>query len=1266
MVAERSSATLRWFRNPINQPGTNWAPRTISTTATQLQDVAAADLDGDGDLDVATVQSNGLYIWLNTDGLGQAWTGHEVTTNFLNAQRLIAADFDQDGRPDLAVTEYGGTRVSVFYWPNLSFPGIWQRRNIPNNFPGALGLAAGDLDDDGDLDLVAASQSGGAIHWWAKSGYADLQISKTAQPSAAAPGQGVTFRLTVTNGGPQVATNVVAVDALPGEFIWVSDTAGAGLPSGTNLVWNIGTLLPGQAVTCLISALVSGSAPEVTVTNRAGVTYPGADEILSNNLAGAAVQLSLLTGTVFTNVTGLRLVAAGRLNVDPWADVVAWSTAGVLQIAYNDIPDVLLGAGPWFNRTNIAAVSAASDLLVADVNGDGRGEPLVAAGPWIAWWNLTGPLPVRFNVAALATQAISLAVGDINRDALLDVVAADAGAGTVSWFRNLNGLGISWSSNQVALGLAGPASPVVADVDGDGDPDLLLAVTGAATVLWRDNLYGDGSAWQTRTVDTAVPGLAEVLTADVDRDGDLDVLARGAALTWWENRGRLGQAWTRREIDASLAGVTDTALTDRDRDGDVDVIGSVSTSATLTWWENEDGYGHTWARRTVPGVVTGLTALVAARVDGDAGPDVVGLLPGAGRVQWFPGPEPQWPGFFATNLAYVFATNFLETSAALPLDLDGDGDLDVLASSGDTDVLAWWENLDGRARAWTSRVFATTATNVTRLAHGDFDRDGDSDLATAGVSPGGNFITWWENRGTAWVQRVISTPIGNTTDLAANDVDRDGDLDLVASCDGSSEGIYWARNDLAGLGTWTVSLINNTINNPSTLDAGDVNADGESDLVVGTRDDIIYWLENRGSATSWTIRVAVSSAGVNNYAVRVADLNADGYGDFTFARTGSLSYARYQPATTNFAPIAVGAFPGGVRDAAATDVDGDGDLDVVSVSEDFVTAGPKVSWFEHDPATDSFLEHPVNYTLKGARRIQAADLDQDGDPDLLASASKNSGYITLPDVAWWENRWPARLEPAKTPSRFTLAGPTNLAWTLVVSNGLGMTANNVILTDYLPAGVTWVTNSCGLPAPASNRWTWTIGALPAGAAVSCTVTVQVTTGVVERIRNVARVTANVPGQGGTNETVAAVTAFNALDTDGDGLADSVDPDDDNDGMPDPFEIQYNLNPINPADAGLDGDNDGLNNLAEFIADTIPTNNLSYWEVDGITNTPPARIVFSGSVQRVYTLQFNPDLRTGTWSTVAGQVAVPGAGAGSTLQDAAAATGGFYRVQVHLP
>ncbi|MDH5692026.1 MAG: LamG domain-containing protein, partial [Gammaproteobacteria bacterium] len=71
------------------------------------------------------------------------------------------------------------------------------------------------------------------------------------------------------------------------------------------------------------------------------------------------------------------------------------------------------------------------------------------------------------------------------------------------------------------------------------------------------------------------------------------------------------------------------------------------------------------------------------------------------------------------------------------------------------------------------------------------------------------------------------------------------------------------------------------------------------------------------------------------------------------------------------------------------------------------------------------------------------------------------------------------------------------------------------------------------------------------------------------------------------------------DNDGDGIGDNADPDDDNDLMPDVWEIQYGMNPFDPTDAALDYDGDGFTNLEEYLAGTnpLPQSQVGLWTLD---------------------------------------------------------------------
>ena len=126
-----------------------------------------------------------------------------------------------------------------------------------------------------------------------------------------------------------------------------------------------------------------------------------------------------------------------------------------------------------------------------------------------------------------------------------------------------------------------------------------------------------------------------------------------------------------------------------------------------------------------------------------------------------------------------------------------------------------------------------------------------------------------------------------------------------------------------------------------------------------------------------------------------------------------------------------------------------------------------------------------------------------------------------------------------------------------------------------------------------------------------------------------------------------------------------------DGIPDLWRTQYfgGLGTTTNASscATCDPDGDGANNYQEYIADTIPTNALSYFHLQGLTPLPNVAVSFQSSSNRNYTLYSDTNLSTGTWSSVTGQTNISGTGGSLTLTNPAPANlQMFFRVGVQLP
>ena len=829
---------------------------------------------------------------------------------------------------------------------------------------------------------------------------------------------------------------------------------------------------------------------------------------------------------------------------------------------------------------------AATALEGADLDRDGDLDIAAArsgANPGIMWFKNTAPdgeawLPLTINNASFNDD---IRIGDLNRDGFPDVVVCDSTANFVRWYAN-DGTGGTWTVTAIS-GLDQARSVDIADLDADGDADLLVAASGEGFLALL-NTSGTGSTWTVKTVDNALANENSLRAADFDLDGDVDFVGAAAAapnnggLKWYENLDGSGTNWAGHTLLTS--GVFSVHATDVDRDGDPDIVSAdYRTSGTRTnaWWENRRLGGTNWIRRELN---RGFVAddVFAGDVDRDADPDILlATSTGLKILENLDGLGTSWK----TN---VNSTD-VDSSAVTMGDINRDGAPDLIV--GALNELSWWylANLPCPTNFPVRLPVDTNAPGAIALASGDVDRDGDLDLF--GAMTTGDQMIWWRNvsNATAWTESVVETNFNAPLGAVPADLDGDGDLDLVAASFTNDAVLWWANN---GATSWTVRTVATNFNSATAVDAADFDLDGDLDVVCvrPVLLNAVQWFSNlNGSATAWSTNDMPGTA-LFPQSVHAARVNPDARPDVIVGCVnGLLLYENFD--NTNFVRTVVDNLLSDVLDVDSADLDGDGDTDLLGVTED----GNRLYWWMNSNGlASSWVRLSINIDAEGPTGLRPVDLDCDGDMDVVATLQDTNRVI------WMENR----------------GGASN--WlTHVVQEGFGL-AIAPVAADF---------NRDGEPDLAAAA----------------------------RGGNLVSWWPQLPG---------------GPDTDGDGLPDSSDLDDDNDGMPDVFEELHGFNPLDPADAGLDADNDTILNLFEYIADTIPTNDTSFLRVQAISNTPPVGVVFSGSAARIYTLQFNTHLTDGSWSNLVGQMDVPGAGAGQVLVDTNAIPSRNYRIQVELP
>ncbi len=315
-----------------------------------------------------------------------------------------------------------------------------------------------------------------------------------------------------------------------------------------------------------------------------------------------------------------------------------------------------------------------------------------------------------------------------------------------------------------------------------------------------------------------------------------------------------------------------------------------------------------------------------------------------GKISWFKNLDGQ--GTFGEE--QIITLNLTETRFVTAADLDGDNDMDVLATSLFGDLVVWYENIDGLGTFGTQNVITTQVDLPLMAFVADLDDDDDLDVLTASKNDGK--LAWYENEdgmGTFGAQQIIGSTQAAASIFVA-DLDGDGDGDVIS--DRSSNGFPCWYENLDGLGTFGAQQeISQDPSGSHYVIAEDLDGDNDMDIIN---------LEFGGDTVSWFE-------------------NMDGLGNFSTKKI----------ITTDVS---------GPRLVVTADIDNDNDLDVIYNSQEGVTDN-RVAWQENDGNGNFGPQQIITTNIVAARGLFSADVDNDSDMDVFYSSIGDN------KIAWNEN-----------------------------------------------------------------------------------------------------------------------------------------------------------------------------------------------------------------------------------------------------------------------
>lgn len=719
---------------------------------------------------------------------------------FTYANTVFSADLDGDGDNDVIS---GDSSLDQLHWlENIDGEGTFAIPELISDIMGSINsIDANDIDGDGDIDILISSYEINKISW---------------------------FENTDGNGsfGTERIINLSAIGATSAILIDINNDGDLDVVSTSELNNRIAFYLNIDGLgTFNVASIISSEFPEPQVVKSLDIDNDGFMDLVVGGSAGVNVYRNNNGLQVFdepytiTN-NSIKHLTVGHFNGDQYPDIAIGHFGGEVS---------------WYENQNGVGTFGTSNLIynngdvikkigAADIDGDNHDDLVIALNSHnkVIWQRNTdglgtfgGEQTVSINWGVLGSVPLDIHINDINSDGNLDVILASYTNNDLSWFSNSDGLGNFSYLRPISVNANRLEDIIFGDIDGDGDNDVVSVSSDDNEVAWYENSDNNGTFLAQYIITQEVRDASSVYLADLDNDGDLDVVAASAtedSVSWFENLDGQGNFGLKQEIYIATTGSNLESVIviafdlDSDNDNDIFSFTKGSTGGSMRVHENL-GSGNFAPMQTLYNAAIGYNDVHASDVTGNG---LIDFITAGGNevILW----KNTGTGING-DLVYQGGTN---AQSVYTSDLDNDGDLDVIvgyygtATVTSSSRVVWFENTDGQGSFGSRQdisplFFPNNAYGVTSVYSGDLDNDGDMDVISSSFKD--DKIAWYENidgLGTFSEQKILidnddniynADPLTDTGAKAvfAVDMDNDGDIDVL-SATSNKDAIIWSEN----------------------------------------------------------------------------------------------------------------------------------------------------------------------------------------------------------------------------------------------------------------------------------------------------------------------------------------------------------------------------------------------------------------------------------------------------------------------------------------